>query len=289
MSKQLLCRPPVTSDEPFHYRLTSLIRLPAPSGRGIHNEATLFHEARTLRVSWQSATVDSRLKRGCLVALRGVPSKPLEDDCLRIVRLELLDKPVASLNPFHTVPSTWVLDRDTVQRAAVLWEQINRPFQHLLNAVLWDGGRFFRYVTGPASTADYPWAPGSNFRQAVATAEQAAQLTHGLESVSPSVVIAAALLHSAGKADDYRLSVAGYELSERGYWIGSQHTILEWLAVARGQVIVPETQYLALVHALIAARGQAANGQSTEAAILAVANRLSGQTSPALSTAASQS
>ena len=174
------------------------------------------------------------------------------------------------------IPTAWVADRALVQRAAALWEQLGRPFQHLLNAVLWDGGRFYRYVTGPASAADYPWSPGSNFRQAVATAERAALLTRGLDNVSPSVVIAAALLHSAGKADDYRLTMAGYELSERGYWVGGQHTILEWLAVARARVIVPEAQYLALVHALIAARGGAAHGQSTEAAILAVANRLQG-------------
>lgn len=261
---------------PFHYRLTSLVRLPAASGRGIHNEATLYHDQRQLQVAWQSSTVDSRLKRGCLVALRGiVPETQGEKGaCLRISRLDLLDKPVASVNPFLTVPDAWVSDRDTVQHAAALWQQLSRPFQHLLNAVLWDGGRFYRYVTGPASTADYPWAPGSNFWQAVAMAEQAAQLTRGLDNVSLSVVIAAALLHDAGKADDYRLSVSGYALSERGYWIGSQHTILEWLAVARARVIVPEAQYIALVHALIGARGGAAHGQSTEAAILAVASRL---------------
>jgi len=276
-------RSPAVTDSPFLYRLTSLVRLPAASGRGVHNEATLYHDRRQLRVAWQSSTVDSRLKRGCLVALRGVAPEAVGEEgaCLRIGRLELLEKPVASVNPFMAIPLAWVADRALVQRAAALWEQLGRPFQHLLNAVLWDGGRFYRYVTGPASTADYPWSPGSNFRQAVATAERAAQLTRGLDNVSPSVVIAAALLHSAGKADDYRLTMAGYELSERGYWVGGQHTILEWLAVARARVIVPEAQYLALVHVLIAVRGGAAHGQSTEAAILAVANRLQGQASPA--------
>lgn len=282
MTTQPNCIPAAATELPFHYRLTSLVRLPAASGRGITNEVMLYHDTAPLRVRWHSATVDSRPKRGCLVALRGaqmnVPRN--ERDCLPIGRLELLDKPVASLNPFHTVPTNWVSDRDTVRRAAVLWEQLSRPFQHLLNAVLWDGGRFYRFVTGPASTADYPWAPGSNFQHAVDTAEQAALLTRGLEGVSPSVVVAAALLHDAGKADDYRLSAEGYVLSERGYWIGGQHTILEWLAVARARVIVPDNQYLALVHALIAARGNVANGQSTEAAILSVANRMSMRVTP---------
>ena len=163
-----------------------------------------------------------------------------------------------------------------MQRAAVLWEQLSRPCQHLFNAVLWDGGRFYRYVTGPISSSDYSGMPGSNFRQAVAIAERALSLARGLSDISLSVVICAALLHTVGKADDYRCSADGYTLSERGYWIGSQYTILEWLAVARAKVPVPESQYLALVHALIA-EGRPGDGQSTEATILAVARRLQTQ------------
>lgn len=267
----------LNSELPFNFRLTSIIRLPATSGRGVYNEATLYHDAAQLRVHWQSSTVDCRLKRGCLVALRGVQHNTRrEDGCQAISRLDLIDRPLASLNPFLTVPLTWVADRTTVGRAAALWEQLSRPFQHLINAVLWDGGRFFRFVTGPASTVDYPWEPGTNFRHSVDTADQAATLTRGVTEASLSVVISAALLHDAGKADDYRLAPEGYILSERGYWVGSQHTILEWLAVARAKVIVPDAQYLALIHALIAARGNPGNGQSIEATILTAANRLSG-------------
>ena len=48
------------------------------------------------------------------------------------------------------------------------------------------------------------------------------------------------LLHEAGKADDFRLSAdgSGLILSERGRWIGYRQTLLEWLAVARTEVIV---------------------------------------------------
>ena len=158
-----------------------------------------------------------------------------DDGCLLLSRLELVDKPIPWLNPFSMLPPGWVSDRNAVERAGHLWEQMGRPLQHLFNAVLWDGGRFVRFVTGPVSTSDYPWQPGGNFRHAVTVAEQAAALSKGLSDVSTPVVIAAALLNDAGKADEFRLSQDGngYVLSERGHWIGFQHTILEWLAVAR--------------------------------------------------------
>ncbi|WP_374279123.1 hypothetical protein [Azonexus sp.] len=258
------------------YRLVSLMRLPVASGAKVFNEAVLYHEHQSLRVAWHSETVDSRLTHGSLVSVVWGMNTSANDDggCLRIGGLELLDKPNPGLNIFLTVPTPWVTDRTSIQRAAALWEQLSCPFQHLLNSVLWDGGRFYRYVTGPVSTADDLRAIGGNFRQTVATAERAALLTSGQHDVSTSIVITAAFLLNAGKADDFHRSADGYALSERGYWIGGQYTILEWLAVARSEVIVPEEQYIALVHTLIAARGRAEHAQSIEAAILGVANRL---------------
>jgi len=258
------------------YRLVSLLRLPGKSGCGIYNEAMLCHGEESIKVSWNSTQVDCRLKRGCYVVIRGEKRKALDDsNSLPITRLDILDKPVPSIKPFAMVPASWVCDRDLVQRATTLWDQMSRPFQHLVSAVLWDAGRFYRFVTGPASPTDYSC---SNFRHAVDTAERVASLAQGLPDVSQSVVIAAALLHDAGKADDFRLSPegGGYVLSDRGLWVGHRHTILEWLAVARIRVIVPDAQYLALLHALLAAQDVCGHGamKSTEAIMLSVADRM---------------
>lgn len=264
---------------PSHFRLSSITRLPSSTGKGIYNEATLYHDESSLQVSWHSCQVDSRLKRGCYVEIRGVAAKEWPDgSCLPITRLELLDKPMPAINPFEMLPANWVSDRSLVARAVGLWEQLSRPFQHLINAVFWDAGRFYRFVTGPASPAEYYRYANSNFRHAVETAEQVTLFAKGVTDVSHSVLITAALLHDAGKADDYRRSSEcdGYVLSERGLWVGHQHTILEWLAVARARVIVPDAQYLALVHTLIAARGLLSESasKSTEAIILSVADRM---------------
>lgn len=261
---------------PFHFRLVSLVRLPGAAGREVMNEAVLYHKDAQITACWTSRHVDIRLKRGCCVALRGACFHQLRNGRLPVSRLELIDKPIPAINPFHTIPPTWLADRHAVQRAAMLWDRMGRHLQHLFNAVMWEGGRFYRYVTGPVGCSDYPWEPGRNFRHGVAVAEQAAKLPSGLSDISGQVLIAAALLHDAGKADDYRLSPDGYILSERGYWVGYQHTILEWLAVARTKVILPDAQYLALVHALIARRHLETRASSSiEATLLATADRLS--------------
>lgn len=261
---------------PFHFRVINLVRLPAASGPGVMNEAMLYHDDAQFKACWTSRHVDTRLKRGSCVALRGACFHQFGEGRLPVSRLDLIDKPIPTINPFLTIPAAWFGDRDTVCRAAELWEQMGRPLQHLFNAVMWDGGRFYRYVTGPVGCSDYPWEPGRNFKHSVAVAEQAATLSHGLSGISSPVLIAAALLHDAGKADDYRLSADGYVLSERGQWVGYQYTILEWLAVARTRVIVPDSLYLALVHALIARRHlEARETPSMEASVLATADRLS--------------
>jgi 3'-5' exoribonuclease len=158
--------------------------------------------------------------------------------------------------------------------------------QHLVTAVLWDGNRFERFLTGPAALSCYPPLPNANLCHTVETAEHALSLTNGLADVSISVLISAALLHDAGKADDFRLCPDrdGYTYSERGQLVGARYTVLEWLAAARSRdgVIVPEGQYLALVHALTATRGAGWLGirepQIIEATILAVADRACSET-----------
>ena len=267
---------------PTVFRLVSITRLPGPNGRGVTNEATLFHEQASLKVVWTSPQVDCRLKRGCYVAVRGLDSKTFDRDCQQIKRLDRLDKTLPTVNPFETIPHSWVRDRSWVHRAASLWEQLSRPFQHLVTAVLWDGSRLERFLTGPAALHGYPPYPNGNLRHAVETAEQAKMLANGMSDVCNSVLIAAAFLHDAGKADDFRLTPEreGYEFSERGRLVGYRHTILEWLAVARCKdgVIVPESQYLALVHVLTATRGAEHLGirgpQIIEATILSVADQV---------------
>lgn len=169
-------------------------------------------------------------------------------------------------------------------RAAALWEGLSRPFRHLVNAVFWDGKRFHRFLSGPSSLNGHHGEAGGNFRHAVEVAEACLRLAAGTDRICKPLLIAAALLHDAGKADEYRLDAnrQGLMMSPRGVLVGHRHTILEWIAVARAtqRVILPEGHYLGLVHALSAAKGVEWLGirapLSAEAAILASADRVSG-------------
>lgn len=265
------------------YRLTSLTRLPGKGGRGVANIATLFHDTGVLEVSWQSSLVDSRLKRGCYVAIRGLVQQRVPGATCKIQNLDLIDRPQASVNPFETIPPTWVKDRALVQRASFLWKQLSRPFQHLVNAVLWDGARMERFVSGPTTESAYPPFPNANLRHAVETAEEGLNLAEGLPNVSRSVLITAALLHDVGKADNFQRKAdgEGYTYSARGALVGHHYTILEWLAVARScdGVVIPDDSYLALIHALTATYGTVELSlrlpRTIEASLLAVADRIS--------------
>jgi 3'-5' exoribonuclease len=73
-------------------------------------------------------------------------------------------------------------------------------------------------------------------------------------------------------------------MTERGTLLGHKHTVLEWIAAARAQhrVIVPEAHYLALLHAITAAKGAPdwlglREPLSLDAHILSMVDRLSGQ------------
>lgn len=258
---------------PGYFRVTGIIRIPDAFGPGVHNIARLYHDQLDTRVCWHSTHVDSRIRYGCIVSVKGALRKLRlpDEEAIPVDRLDLVDKPVAALNVFQTIPPEWASNRLLVTQAIELWERLTRPFQHLLNAILWEGGRFHRFITGPLALCE---PAGSNFEHAVRSAEQGERLTRGLSDVSPSIVLMASLLLHIGHADDFQRSSDHYALSERGFWVGGQYTILEWLAVARTKVAIQDRQYLALVHAMIAVQAAPVARHSIEATILAVAAKL---------------
>lgn len=273
----------LTRHLPSIFRIQSITRVPIDV-RHVMNRVVLYHERASLTVEWPSRHVEVSLSAGCLVSIRWLGHPVSAHGAIRIARLVRLERPDPTINLFDTLPTSWVIDRALLKRAATLWLGLPRPFAHLFNAIFWDSQRLHRYLTGPSSLNSHHAERCGNLRHSVEVAERALDIAAREARVHHGVLVMAALLHDAGKADEYRLGYDRLELSDRGRLVGHKITVLEWIAVARAmhRVTLPEEHYLALIHVLSSARSAPAwlgirEPQSLEATIVSAADRLSGQ------------
>jgi len=270
---------------PGIYRLTGIEH--KPNGRATTCIAQLYHEKASLRVTWECRQPDTRLYEGALVSPRWLGRFTCsEHGAVRISRLVLLEIPQAGASLFDTVPHGWVRDRALVARAKVLTDRLPRHMALLFNALFWDGRRFMRFVVGPSSLNGHHNGRNGNLLHTVEVAETALKLAENRNGVCLDVLLMAALLHDSGKADEYAFNYrrGTFEISDRGALIGHKLTVLEWIAaaMAKNRILMPETHYLGLVHALTSAKGTpdwvgVRESRSLEAMLLSTADRLSGQ------------
>ena len=275
---------PMGSIIPSLFRVMSIERLPA-NGSGILNRAQLYHDAACPTVEWICRHPDTRITRGSLVSVRwsGLPARP---DTTRISRLVLSERPLPEVDLFDLVPESWVKDRSLVRQASALWECLPRGFRHLFNALFWDGRRFHRYLMGPSSLAHHHNTINGNFRHSVDVAEAARAMADTHTPIDRAILVLGGLIHDAGKADEYRYDRQRrrFVMSDAGSLIGHRDRLQQWIgaAMAAHRVIIPESQLLALLHALTAARGAPRwlglrEPMSLECSILSLVDRLSGE------------
>ena len=270
---------------PLVFRVQSVERHPVPAG-GVRNVASLFNEKAALKVDWLSRVADPRVAADCLVSIRWQGNAVSIGGHVRIGRLVALERPMAGLNLFDTVPMRWVPERELVQRGRALWESLPLAFRDLFNAMFWNGGRFRRYLVGPSSLDNHHSGLNGNFRHSLEVAEQALALARDHELVSLPVMILAGLIHDAGKADEYRYDHTRrrFAMAPEATLVGHRDRLQHWLAAARERCGegVPQRQYLALVHALTATYGAPPHlglrePLSLEAMLLSMADRASGK------------
>jgi hypothetical protein len=246
--------PPSSSpDLPPIARLLAIARFPNKKGT-YRNDAKIFADGQEHRVTWTSPKVDPNLRPSTFVQVeREANGGRFRESHQRIQRMTRVDTALPWVNLFSTVPPAWVGNIDLLVQAASLWDTLPRPLAHLFNAALWDGDRFYRYLTVPElPTARRGW--NGTFAHCVATAQAVKRL--GSDEDAP-VLITAALLHDAAKGDACQRNRCGnrLQLSERFRYLGPRNSLLEWIAVARHQhkVIIPENTYLWLINRLLAA------------------------------------
>lgn len=274
---------PALPDFPSVFRLES-ITWKHQEDRTAQGLATLWHHRAHLSVAWTVRQPDLRLKPGVLVGVRWKAFPQSLNGQIQIARLVLLERPIPSLNLFETIPYNWVRDRNLVDQGRTLLEGLPRHFQALFNAIFWEGARFQRYCIGPSSMQGHHAERNGNLRHSLEVARQMRSLCAERDFAHLGVGVLAALLHDAGKADEYRRGMDGkLTLSDRGRLVGHRWTVLEWIAAARARwnILVPEREHLSLVHALTssayAPEWTGLRAPTTpEATLLSLADRLSG-------------
>ncbi len=220
--------------------------------------ATLYNEACALRVCWSMYHPDSRLKDGLLVSPRGLEPSDHKGWAYKISGLSVRTRPSPDENLFHTIPTSWVDDRELVRQAAALSDSLSKPYRHLFNAIFWEGERFHRFCIGPSSLQNHHAGINGNLRHCVETARRLQRDCDEIGDILDSgLCVLLGLLHDAGKADEYRIGIhSQWFMSDRGNLLGHKVTITEWVAVARAvhNVEIPENKYMALLHCLNSAQ-----------------------------------
>ena len=217
--------------------------------------ANLYHRQATLSVTWYASVVSPGVEVGALVR----PDFPIvmrsEAGRLIIKGLSVPQEPERDLNLFDTVrPERWNEPR-LIERARDLMDELPSAFRHLFNAIFWDFRRFARFCVNPASLSNHHAYRGGLLEHTVATAEIALMLCDRSKHANRGLVLVAALLHDAGKADEYLRSGDGtWTLTDRGRLIGHDCTVIEWIAAAAANCGIDLRQegYQALLHVLTA-------------------------------------
>ncbi len=275
--------PPLES-LPYVYRVVSVKAIPSHNGRAMDYRVELYHDKASMTVQFNLGQPDVRLKANLLVSIRWKLPVNSIGGAIQISRLVLIERPLNNLNLFETVPHTWVKDRDLVNRAKQVVEKLPIDLQHLLNSVLWDGLRFRLFCDRPASVGNHHAYQTGNLRHTVEVAETVLLLAGRYPQANVGISLAAALLHDVGKSAEYSpWSNGGWGMTDRGRLIGHRHTVIEWIAqaVATNRIMLPESHYLSLMHALTAAPNAEwlgiRNPATPEATLLSMADRLSGE------------
>ncbi len=268
---------------PSVFRLTTM-HSAAMSPQGFEHTAHLYHFPAAIKVQWRSARPDPALAVGSIVSPRWCGRGRSEGGCLQIARLVVLQRPVADMALFATVPPGWVSDRALLARAQALVDLLPSAHRLLFHAIFWDGGRMRRFCTGPSSIEGHHNSLCGNLRHTVEVAEQVLALARTRAHVDQAVAVLSALLHDAGKADEYCLRPdQSWALSDRGRLLGHRTTVIEWIAAAIGRwtLRLPAGHETALLHNLSAVPHAPAwmglrEPQTPESDLLSIADKLSG-------------
>jgi 3'-5' exoribonuclease len=123
-----------------------------------------------------------------------------------------------------------------------------------------------------------------NLRHTIEVAEQMIKLCRSSEHANFGLSLFSALIHDAGKADEYVMNSKGrWDMSFRGKMLGHKFTAVEWVieSVSKYNIQLPKHHYESVLHILTAVPNAPdwmglKTPLLTESFLLSMADRLSG-------------
>ncbi|WP_176958143.1 HD domain-containing protein [Mariprofundus sp. KV] len=106
----------------------------------------------------------------------------------------------------------------------------DQDLRRLVDILFADTGLMRGFMSAPASLKHHHAFPGGLAKHTLETLDMASQICATLSKEEHALVISACLLHDAGKAFEY--SCNQKYLSQRGYLLGHEITLLEWLSIS---------------------------------------------------------
>lgn len=219
------------------------------------NSALLFNEMFTIRVIWEPNQFFREISIGQIVTIRSKTPTSSINGHIEIRQLNGYQRPIENLNIFELIPYSWVKDRNLVKRAATIFNELAEPHQLLFNAIFWNETRFERFCRQPSSMNGHHSEPNGNLRHTVEVAEIMHSFCLTRDFANKDLGVLAALLHDAGKADEYTQNgKGGWDLTDRGKLLGHKVSAVEWLisAVSRWNIQLPQDHYEGLLHIMTA-------------------------------------
>lgn len=180
-------------------------------------------------------------------------------DIERLSEIQSLFKynvPDANINLFALMPRYWLWN-DLIKNGLVdVVEQLNPQHRLIFNAVMWDQARFYRYVRTPSSIKHHHAIVNGNLEHTLEVCKNISKLAKDNSRINLSFLLLLALLHDAGKAEEYREHRFGdMTMSERGKLLGHRLTSYEWLVEAYTKWNIPkDDEYVKLLHLLTAVK-----------------------------------
>lgn len=143
-----------------------------------------------------------------------------------------------AINIFTQIQTSWGVSSQLKNRAVTAFACLDIRYRQVFNEVFREKVRFKKFCTVPSSVNGHHDFNHGNLQHTVEVAEHAIDLVKKSPNVDANLVLLAAFLHDAAKAEEYYFfdKAESWCMTRQGKLIGHKMVIVQWLSVALATV-----------------------------------------------------